>query len=185
MKIAALLLATASFAVAQAPAGVTPAWELKKQLAALVEQARRLTPLIEQVKPAEWGAEGYREQHKTALNQVEYLARSAGALTREPEKMSLALDAFLRFDSLEKTLDSLSEGVRRYQNPALADLIQSSLSENAVHRLRLQSYLVELVASKQDELRVANDEAQSCRSAAVNHPPAKRANQPNNTTKKP
>jgi hypothetical protein len=183
MKFAALLFAAASFAFGQAPPGVTPAWELKKQLESLVTQVRRLTPLLEQVKPQEWGAEGYREQHKSALEQVEFLARSANALAREPEKMTLALDAFIRLDTLEKKLDSLSEGVRRYQNPALADLLQSAISENSAHRGRLQAYLVDLVATKQHELRIANDEAQNCRSAAMN--PSAATKRSPATTKKP
>jgi hypothetical protein len=168
MRFAALFLASAPLALAQAPPGVTPAWELTKQLDGLVLQIRRLTPILDQVKPREWGAEGYRQQHKSAQEQVEFLARSAGALARDPEKTTLALDAFLRLESLERMLDSLSEGVRRYQNPALADLIQSAISENSAHRSRLQAYLVELVATKQDELRSANDEAQNCRTAAMN-----------------
>ena len=147
--------------------GVTPAWELKKQLDGLVAQTRRLTPLLEQVKPQDWGADGYREQHKSAQAEVEYLARSAAALAAEPEKMTLALETFLRLEGLERMLDSLSEGVRRYQNPALAELIQGSISENLVHRARLRNYLSELVATKQDELRIANDEAQSCRATAI------------------
>ncbi|MCC6537716.1 MAG: hypothetical protein IT162_09220, partial [Bryobacterales bacterium] len=151
--------------------GVTPVWELRKQLDALVAQTRRLAPLLEQVKPQEWGIEGYRQQHEETRAQVEYLARSAGALAQDPEKMTLALDAFLRLESLEQLLDSLSQGTRRYQNPALADLMQAAISDNAVHRSKLRGYLVELVATKQDELRAASEEAQSCRAAALAPPP--------------
>jgi hypothetical protein len=169
MKIAALFFAAVVAAPAQSTSspGVTPAWELKKQLDGLVAQTRRLTPLLDQVKPQDWGADGYREQHKSAQAEVEYLARSAAALAAEPEKMTLALETFLRLEGLERMLDSLSEGVRRYQNPALAELIQGSISENLVHRSRLRNYLSELVATKQDELRIANDEAQSCRATAI------------------
>lgn len=158
--------------------GVTPVWELKKQIAALVEQSKRLTPLIEQVKIKEWPAEAgqaYREQHAAVRQEVEYLARAASALAEEPEKMPLALDSFLRLNTLERTLDSLSEGVRRYQNPALADLIQGTISENGTHRNRLQAYLIELVATKHDELRVATEEAQACRATQLRIAPAPRA----------
>lgn len=175
MKPAVFFLA-AMMASAQAqPAGVTPVWELQKQLDALVAQVRRLDPLLEQMKPEEWGVAGYREQHKSAREQVEYLSRSASALAREPEKMTLALDAFLRLDALERMLDSLSQGVRKYQNPALADLMLAAVTDNSVHRSRLQSYLTELVSTKQEELRMANDEAQSCRSAALKNPAPRRA----------
>ncbi len=176
MRIATFFLVAAA-AWAQSSPGVTPGWELKKQLDGLVAQTRRLTPLLEQVKPQDWGADGYREQHKSAQAEVEYLARSAAALALEPEKMTLALEAFLRLEGLERMLDSLSEGVRRYQNPALAELIQGTISENLVHRARLRNYLTELVATKQDELRIANEEAQSCRTAAMSRAAA--------TTKKP
>lgn len=169
-----IFLATGGPAWAQTPPGVTPAWELQKQLDGLVVQVRKLGPLLEQVKAHEWGAAGYREQHQSATEQVEYLARSAAALAREPEKMTLALDAYMRLESLERLVDSLSEGVRRYQNPALADLIQAALTENSVSRSRLHNYLVELVSTKQEELRIANEEAQSCRSAALLPPPAHR-----------
>ncbi len=181
MKFAAFLLAAVPV-LAQAPPGVTPAWELKKQLDALVVQTRRLTPLINEVKAQDWEAASYREQHKAAKDQVEYLARSAAALASDPEKMTLALDTFLRLEALEKLFDSLSEGVRRYQNPALADLMQSTLSENSAHRAKLQNYLIELVTTKQHELRVANDEAQGCRAAALNPTASKR---PAANTKKP
>ena len=189
MRFAGFFLTAVSLAMpafAQAPPGVTPVWELKKQLDGLVAQARRMTPLLERVKAQEWGAEGYREQHNSAKAEVEYLARSAAALAAEPEKMTLALEAFLRLETLERMLDSLSEGVRRYQNPALADLMQGVISENSVHRARLRNYLTELVATKQDELRAANEEAQSCRAAALAPPASKRpANGNHGGNKKP
>ncbi len=183
MRLIAFFLAAIPV-LAQAPPGVTPAWELKKQLDGLVAQVRRLDPLLQQVKVQDWGAEGYREQHKGAKDQLEYLARSATALAGDPEKMTLALDAFLRLETLERMLDSLSEGVRRYQNPALADLIQSALSENSAHRSRLQHYLVELVAAKQDELGAANEEAQNCRSAAMTSSGGPRRAPPTNSSSK-
>ena len=169
-SVAFLLLASAFAQAPAPPPGVTPAWELKKQLDGLVTQVHRLTPLLDQVKPQDWGADGYREQHKGAKSEVEYLARSADALVKEPERMTFALEVFLRLEALEQMLESLSQGVRKYQNPALADLIQGSISENAVHRSRLRNYLTELVATKQDELRMANEEAQSCRAAALAKP---------------
>lgn len=154
--------------------GVTPAWELKKRIAALVEQANRLSPLIDEVKPQTWPADApvasYREQQLSAKREIGYLAQSATSLARDPEKMPIALDAFLRLSALERMLDSLSEGVRRYQNPALADLMQGMISENSTHRNRLQTYLIELIATKQDELRIANDEAQACRGALLKTP---------------
>jgi hypothetical protein len=183
MRFAALFFAAIAPALGQSAPGVIPAWELNKQLDGLIAQVRKLMPLLEQVRTQDWSVDGYTAQRKAAMEQVEYLSRSAGALAREPEKMSFALDAYLRLDALEKMLDSLSEGVRRHQNPALGDLIQAAISENATHRGRLQNYLVELVATKQDELRIANEEAQRCRSAVMN--PTSTRRPASTTSKKP
>ena len=71
MRLAAFFLAATPL-LAQAAPGVTPAWELKKQLDGLVLQVRRLEPLMKQVKAQDWGAEGYREQQKGARDQLEY-----------------------------------------------------------------------------------------------------------------
>lgn len=178
---AAVAIAPAQVSSSSSGGGFIPVWELKKQLAALVEQTKRLAPLLEEVKPKEWPPEApatYREQHAAVTKEIQYLGQTSAALVKDPEKMSVALEAFLRLNDLERKLDSLSEGVRRYQNPALADLIQGMISENGIHRNRLQSYLVELVASKQDELRIVSDEAQSCRASQLRLPPPAPAARP-------
>lgn len=193
-RLAVLIALVGSVALSQeqpvspSSPGVTPVWELRKQIAALVEQAKRLAPILDQVKPSEWPPEAeraYREQHSAVRKEIEYLAGSATLLARDPEKMPLALDSFLRLNTLERTLDSLSEGVRRYQNPALAELIQGVISENSLHRNRLQAYLVELVATKQDELRIATEEAQSCRAAQLRIAPPRAPRQPVSAAPKP
>ena len=154
-----------------AQTGLTPAWEVKKTLEQLAAQTQRLVPVIQEIKASEWIARGapasYVDQAKTVNDEVRYLVRTSGELARDPEKMTLALETYVRLETLDTMLLSLSEGLRRYQNPALADLIQGILGENDGQRHRLRGYLVELISTKETELRIMNDEAQRCRGMIV------------------
>lgn len=154
-----------------AQAGLTPAWEVKKNLETLAAQTKRLSPLIEEIKTADWLANGappaYSDQAKTVKAEVGYLVRMTGELAKEPDKMTLALETYVRMETLDSMLMSLSEGVRQYQNPALADLIQGILGENDGQRQKLRGYLVELISTKEIELRIMNEEAQRCRATIL------------------
>jgi hypothetical protein len=152
-------------------AELTPAWDISKTLNALAAQTQRLTPVLEQLKPDDWvsrGApEGYIQQTAEIRRQIAYVRQTAAELSAEPGVMTRTLEVFLRLQSLESMLDSLSQGVRQYQNPALADLLQSIVSENNANRARLREYLIELVSTKEVELRIADLEAQRCRATLI------------------
>jgi hypothetical protein len=74
---------------------------------------------------------------------------------------------------MESTLGSLVEGIRKYQNPALADLTQSVMAENSNNLDRLRHYLQDLAAQKEQEFQIADREAQRCRSVLLNQPAPK------------
>ncbi len=181
MKFAPLLfLCLATAAVAQTappPAGVSSEWDVRKLLDSLDRQAQHLKPIMDQVKPETWvpkGApEAYVAQSKSAETELRYLLTSSEALSREPEKLTLALDTYLRMQSMESTLGSLIQGIRKYQNPALADLAQSLVAENSANRDRLSQYLRDLAAQKEQEFQVADREAQRCRGILLNQPTTK------------
>ena len=176
------ILLTAPIALLAQNAGLTPAWDAKKTFDALVDQSKRLTPLLDEVKAEEWVAAGapeaYLEQAKAARAEAGYIVRSTGELARAPESMTKALEVYLRLQALSSQLDSLSQGVRRYQNPALADLMQGFLSEADNARNRLQNYLVELISNKETELQVMNQEAQRCRGILIRQPDAPKPKPP-------
>ena len=69
-------------------------------------------------------------------------------------------------------LTSLIEGVRKYQNPALADLLRGVMSENNASRQQLRQYLVDLAAIKEQEFKVMDQEAQRCREVISGQPTA-------------
>lgn len=172
--ICLFFLAAAAVAQTAAPTGVSSEWDIRKLLEGLDLQAQHLKPIIDQVKPEAWVSRGasdtYVAQWKSAQAELRYLLSAADGLSRDPEKLTLALDMFLRMQAMESTLGSLIEGIRKYQNPALADLAQSVLAENSSNRDHLQQYLRDLAAQKEQEFQVADREAQRCRGLLLNQP---------------
>jgi len=154
--------------------GVAPRWDVKEQLGRLVEQTKEYDPLLGQVSPHEWmeqGApDGYVKQLELLRNEISYLQRSALELQRKPDRLSKTLEVFLRIQSVEAMVGSMTEAVSRYQNPALADLLQSVTNDVAVHSQHLRDYLVELVNIKESEFAIADQEAQRCRSQLIQGP---------------
>ena len=190
MKLAIFSLACLSVASAlaqtSAPTGAAPhagdqgvasEWDARKLIDALTAQAEHLKPLIDQVQPAAWQSKGasetYVAQWNTAQAQLRYLVASSDAFSRQPDRLPLGLDAYFRMQAVESALRSLTEGVRTYQNPALASLMQSVVVENSANRDRLRQYLQDLATQKEEEFQVADREAQRCRAALLQQPAPK------------
>jgi hypothetical protein len=64
-------------------------------------------------------------------------------------------------------------GLRRYQNPALAELIESVAAEDQSQLDRLEQYVLELAGEKDRQYAVVDREAQRCR-ATLSREPAPR-----------
>lgn len=154
--------------------GVASEWDARKLIDALSAQAQHLKPIIDQVHPADWQSKGasetYVAQWNSAQAQLKYLISSSEAFSRQPERLPLGLEIYFRMQSVESTLGSLTEGVRKYQNPALASIMQSVIAENSTNRDRLRQYLQDLATQKEEEFRVADREAQRCRAAMLQQP---------------
>jgi hypothetical protein len=139
-----------------------------------VKHADRLHPILDEVKPADWVQKGAPEAYVTQIaevrDQMRFVTQNAEELKAETDSMTRTLAVYLRMIALDSMLESLGQGVRRYQNPALADLLASVVSENSANRARLQEYLVELVSSKEAELKIADEEAQRCRTQLLRQP---------------
>ena len=169
--VRALLLLSIPLLLTAQEGGLTPQWDIRDAMASLNTQTSQLEPLLEQVNPAEWSAKGapeaYLDQWKTLRAEIGYLQRSIKELSDRPDQMTKTLEAFLRLRAVEEMMQSFVEGIHRYHNPAVADLLSGIMNESADNRGRLQEYLVELVAQKEVELRIANREAQRCRKELI------------------
>jgi hypothetical protein len=178
IPVSAMLIA--AFAVqAQTPApatgGVETEWDLQKLLGALSAGTRRMKPIMDRSNPEAWkdsqAAQSYIPQWKAAQSELQYLDITAEKLAKEPERLPVALETFFRLQALENSVSSLIEGIRKYQNPAVADLLQGALVENQNNRERLKRYVTELAQTKEEEFKVMDKEAQRCRGMMSRQPP--------------
>jgi hypothetical protein len=174
----AVVLATLWLPVAGAQTPDLPQeWEIRANLTSLVAGTERLKPLLEAAKPEQWAqkgaADGYQAQWKSITAEIGYIGRAAGELQRQPERLTLTLETYFRMQSLDSMLSSLNEGIRKYHNPALADLINEAMSTNAAQCEKLRQYIVQLAAAKEQQFKVMDQEAQRCRMMLSRQPPAK------------
>lgn len=179
-----LLLAQASPA---APANVAPPtpgptqpdWDIRRDLPQLPARVKQLLPLLKQLTPKAWIANGaseiYFDQWVSVQKEVGYLEQSAQTLARQPDRLTLALETFFRLQAIETRMGNLVEAVRKYQNPAMADLLQSLTAEYLGVKVGLQQYIAEVAAQREAEWKVMESEAQRCRTQlTAPTPPAPR-----------
>ncbi len=175
LKITLLSLCVLSLCGAQE---LPPEWDARKLAQSVVEASQRLTPIMAKVNPAEWTSNGappaYIYQLERIKNGADYVAISAKQFSADPQKLSAALDTYLRIQWLETQIGSLEQGVRKYQNPALADLLMAAVSDNATARTQLQQYVLDLANYRETEMKVMAKEAQKCRVASTQPANARR-----------
>ena len=156
--------------------GLPPEWEIRKNLQELAAQMKRFQPLLDSFDTNIWKQHGapdaYAAQLTAAKSQITYLADAAERLARQPEQLAVALETSFRLQALETGVGSLTDAVRKYQNGAIAELVQAQMTESAPQRDKLRSYVVALAAAKEQQLAVANEEAQRCRAVLSRQPPA-------------
>ena len=143
-------------------------------LDALTLQTQHFQSVIGRVKTDAWVANGapqtYVTQWTTAQKEMNYLLGSIDALAKQPERLPLALDAYFRMQAMESTFGSVIEGIRKYQNPAIADLLQGVVNENSANRDRLRQFVTDLATQKEQEFQVVDKEAQRCRGVLMKQP---------------
>ena len=165
--IAILFLAASLFAQTQQAEGIAAAWDVKSKMVAMAADVGRIEDLLRRVRPNEWIEKGapdaYLRQLESSQTSMQLLIEATEKLAKDPEKLSVALDALFRMDNMDLFLQSLQQGVRRYQGPSLADDIVRFIGDNARHRDMLRQHSVELAATREVELKTINTEAQRCR----------------------
>jgi hypothetical protein len=170
-------LSCSVFLVAQDQAGLQPDWDIGVIVGEMSAHATRLLPTLDKVNTRAWVAKGasetYSAQLQSSKDQARAIARDAEALRRNPEKVSKCLELYFRIDGMEQAIHSLVEGIRRYQDPALAAELASLSAENGANRNRFQAYIVSLASQQEQECAVMDQEAQRCHSIVATQPPPK------------
>jgi uncharacterized membrane protein YccC len=135
----------------------------------------RIEPMIQQLHPAEWVAKGapqtYVAQWNSTIEQLNAIQTEMSALAQRPDQLVELMRALFRVQASQKVVASLMEGLRRYQNPALAELIESVAAEDQSSLDNFERYLIELANDRQQQYDVVEHEAQRCRSTLVGPPP--------------
>ena len=81
------------------------------------------------------------------------------------------MKALFRVQATHGVLDSLLGGVRKYQNPALADLIESVAAEANSDIDRFEQHVLDMTEEKEQQFTVVDREAQRCRATCHASPP--------------
>jgi hypothetical protein len=149
-------------------------WDIRKTLAAVASHADSVAPFVDQIHPENWIAagapDGYIAQAKSCREELRAIALAARALSQNPQDLPGELKVLFRIRTLETRLASLGEGLRKYQNPPMADMLSAAVTENTGNLQRLQQYILELAGEKDQEFRVADEEAQRCRQSLSRQP---------------
>lgn len=166
-----------AFPLAQAQTqttGIAPEWDVRAMLNDLVSQVQRYQGAVARLKVEDWVSQGasqtYLSQQQSVHRESGYLRTVSIRLSENPEKISLALDAFFRLQALEANTISLSEGARRYQEAQLSDDLNRLITENAESRIKLRQYVLDLSQTKEQEYGVAIREAQRCQEVLNRNP---------------
>jgi len=153
------------------PAGIPPDWDLKPHVEKIGPEVARLRPLFEQLQPEKWTAAGapqaYEKQYKDCLAGIGFVQNAAARLAEQPAKLTLAVETLVRLETLLQFSSSVSQAVRQYQNPAVADLLDSEIGAAGASRDWLRQHVTDLAAVRERELETAEQEAQKCRAQTL------------------
>ena len=112
----------------------------------------------------EGGPEAYQKQQKACADGLNYVQNAIVRWSAQPDKLSLMLETLIRIESMDQQAISLSQGVRKYHNPAVADILDSMLNSLSGDLEWLRSQSLDMAQQREKELDVAQKEAQRCRS---------------------
>lgn len=176
-RIVFLLQALAIGALAQTPAaqtGIAPAWDMRETFRTLEQRTGRYRTLVQQLPVNQWTAKGapvaFQKLQENVTREVANLHIVVDDLVRDPERLSLALDVYLRLSSLENSTRPLVEGAKLYDNGQIAGELETVLAENDGARFKLSRYLLDLSKTKETEYSVAEREAQRCQQVVNRNP---------------
>ncbi|HVV45476.1 MAG TPA: hypothetical protein VHC72_09725, partial [Bryobacteraceae bacterium] len=138
------------------------------------QRAGQIEPMLQQLHPKDWMAKGapdtYVAQWTTIVDQFRAIQSDMSALTRQPGHLTDSMKALFRIQTNQQLLESLMGGVRKYQNPALADLIESVAAESSGDIDKFERHLLEMADEKEQQFTVVDREAQRCRATLSRQP---------------
>ena len=154
--------------------------EVAVLLSRISQRAARLEPMLDQLHPNDWIAKGapdtYLAQWNSIRQQFTAIQNDLSGLSHS-EGLTDSMKALFRIQAANAALGSLMGGVRKYQNPALADLIESVAAEGTGDIDRFEQHLVEMADARDQQFTLVDREAQRCRATLSRQPAANRPTQ--------
>ncbi len=175
MRLPALFLAicTLSFGQQVTVTGYTEQ-DVIAILNGITQHLARLEPMLDQVRVKTWLEKGapetYGIQYDTVQKQIKVLQTDLTALCQHTDNLQEGMKQLFRVQSFHRSLRSVMEGLRNYQNPAMADLIAAIAAEDQTYQDRLQYYLIQLATDKDAQFQLVDKEAQRCRAQLARQP---------------
>ena len=173
LLFALLVLTACAFAQQQPPMADEDVVAIFNRIS---QRAAGLGPMLEQVHPTDWVAKGapdtYVAQWNSLRRQYTAIQSDLADLTQHLDRLTDSMKALFRIQAANQALESLMGGVRKYQNPALAELIESVAAESARDIDGFEQHLTEMSDAKEQQLALVDREAQRCR-ATLSREPAK------------
>jgi hypothetical protein len=158
-----------------APSGLQAPWDIRQMLAEVNAQNQRLKPLLDQMHPQQWLDNGapaaYASQYIDTRSRLEDVVRAVGNLGQHTDSLSAALDAYFRMEALEVVSRSLLECIRKYGEHTTAEQLSTLIAQNYTTRQKFREYLHDLSVQREQEFKIADEEAQRCRGIISKEPP--------------
>ena len=143
----------------------------------IAQRSEHLKPMFDQIHVADWIAKGapqaYSAQWKSLLEQNQAIQDDMSAVAQHPAAMQDIMKALFRIHRFDTDLSDMLGAIRRYQNPALADLIGSVAAGDRNGVENLQRYVLSLADATEKRLSLEDEEAQRCRSELASQPAAR------------
>ncbi len=157
------------------PEGMQTAWDIRQMLTALNTQNQKLKPLMDGMHPQEWLANGapptYASQYLDTRSRLEDVTRSIKNLSQKTESLAAALDTYFRMEALETGERSLVECIQKYGERKTAEQLSALMAEDFTTRQKFREYLRDLSTEREQEFKIADEEAQRCRGMISKEPP--------------
>lgn len=157
------------------PQGLQAPWDIKHMLAELNTENEKLQPLLARMHPQQWIDNGappaYASQYLDARTRMDDQIRAVKRLSLQTDSLSVALDTYFRMEAFEIVARSLDECIQKYGEHAMAAELSQLVAQEFTHRQKFREYLRDLSSEREQEFKVADEEAQRCRGMISGEPP--------------
>jgi hypothetical protein len=155
--------------------GLQAPWDIRQMLADVNSQNQKLKPLLDQMHPQQWLDNGappaYASQYIDTRSRLEDVVRSVANLGQHTDSLSAALDSYFRMEALEVVSRSLLECIQKYGEHTTAQQLSTLIVKNYSTRQKFRDYLRDLSVQREQECKIADEEAQRCRGIISKEPP--------------